>query len=26
VIPRPHDDLVKLGKFLATKQAPSPTK
>ena len=26
VIPRPHDDLVKLGKFLATKQAPSPSK
>ena len=23
VIPRPHDDLVKLGKFLATKQAPA---
>jgi ethanolamine utilization protein EutM len=23
VIPRPHDDLVKLGKFLVTKPAPS---
>jgi ethanolamine utilization protein EutM len=23
VIPRPHDDLVKLGKFLATKPAPA---
>lgn len=26
VIPRPHDDLAKLGKFLATKQAPAPGK
>ena len=26
VIPRPHDDLVKLGKFLATKQAPAAGK
>ena len=24
VIPRPHDDLVGLGKFLVTKSAPSP--